>query len=99
MIMGMVEDQYLEWVVEYDIEFYVFELDCLEVVVRVVCKVGKKVKVYVEVEIGMNCIGYEVYELFYVVDFLLKYFDLLQFKGLCIYFVGVESIVNYVWVM
>lgn len=67
----------MEWVIENNIEFYVFELEWLEAVVWVVCKVGKKVKVYVEVEIGMNCIGYEVYELFYVVELLLKYLDFL----------------------
>lgn len=96
MIMGMIEDQHLEWAIEHDIEFYVFELERLKAANRAARKVGKKAKVHLEVETGMNRIGYESSELQEVADLLKAHADHLSFKGLCTHFAGAESIANYV---
>ncbi|MEQ8703080.1 MAG: alanine racemase [Phaeodactylibacter sp.] len=96
MIMGMVEDQHLEWAIENDIEFYVFEPERLAAAVQAAKKVGKKAKVHVEAETGMNRIGYEAHELEGVAEQLKHHPDALQFQGLCTHFAGAESIANYV---
>jgi alanine racemase len=96
MIMGMIEDQHLEWAIEHDIEFYVFELERLEAAVKAARKVGKKAKVHLEVETGMNRIGYEARELEVAAKLLQNHPEQLQFQGLCTHFAGAESIANYV---
>jgi alanine racemase len=81
MIMGMIEDQHLEWAIEHDIEFYVFELERLEAAVKAARKVGKKAKVHLEVETGMNRIGYEARELEVAAKLLQNHPEQLQFQG------------------
>lgn len=96
MIIGMIEDQHLEWAIENDVEFYAFELERLEAAARAARKVGKPALVHVEVETGMNRIGYEAHELEAVAALLKKNHDVLHFQGLCTHFAGAESIANYV---
>lgn len=96
MIMGMIEDAHLEWAIENDIEFYVFEPERLESTVKAARKVGKRAKVHVEIETGMNRIGYETHELEGVANLLKQNADVLAFQGLCTHLAGAESIANYV---
>ena len=96
MIIGMIEDQHLEWAIENDIEFYVFELERLEAAIKAARKVGKKARVHLEVETGMNRIGYEAHELEDAAGLLKRHSEHLFFQGLCTHFAGAESIANYV---
>lgn len=57
MIMGILYDNDIEWAIVYDIEFYVFNYEWLKLVLEKVKKLNCKVKVYIEVEMGINCIG------------------------------------------
>ena len=57
MIMGMIPDEALEWVIDNGIEFFVFETDRLEKAMRAAEKVGKKAKIHLELETGMNRTG------------------------------------------
>ncbi len=96
MIIGMIEDQHLEWAIENDVEFYAFELERLEAAAKAARKVGKPALVHIEIETGMNRIGYEAHELEAVVALLKKHPEALHFQGLCTHFAGAESIANYV---
>lgn len=96
MIMGMIEDEHIDWAIEEDISFFVFELERLEYAAKAAKRVGRPARVHVEAETGMNRIGYEAHELPEVAHLLKKHQKHLQFEGLCTHFAGAESIANYV---
>lgn len=96
MIMGMIEDQHIDWAIEENISFFVFELERLEYAAKAARRIGRPARVHVEVETGMNRTGYEAHELSEVAHLLKKHGEHLQFEGLCTHFAGAESIANYV---
>lgn len=95
MIMGLINNEQLEWTIENNIEFYVFELDRLEKALETAKRIGKTAKVHIEVETGMNRTGFAISELPAVLKLLKNNPVNLQFKGLCTHFAGAESIANY----
>ncbi|HUX53465.1 MAG TPA: alanine racemase [Williamwhitmania sp.] len=95
MIMGMLGQDQLEWAIENDIEFYVFEQQRLEKALEIAKKVGKQAKLHVEVETGMNRTGFAIKKLPWVLQLLKQNSDNLCFTGLCTHFAGAESITNY----
>lgn len=50
MIMGFVDDDYLEWAIENDISFFVFTPERLEKVAEVSKKTSKPARIHVELE-------------------------------------------------
>ena len=95
MIMGLINNEQLEWAIENNIEFYVFELDRLEKALETAKRIGKKAKIHIEVETGMNRTGFAMSQLPAVLKLLKNNSDYLFFKGLCTHFAGAESIANY----
>ena len=96
MIMGWLNNEDdLAWIIQNDIEFFVFEKHRLTSALAVAKKIGTKAIVHIEVETGMNRTGFNSSELKWVQDFLLKNTDFIEFKGLCTHFAGAESIANY----
>ncbi|HSQ45757.1 MAG TPA: alanine racemase [Lutibacter sp.] len=95
MIMGLINNEQLEWAIENNIEFYVFEQDRLEKTLETAKRIGKMAKVHIEVETGMNRTGFAPNQLSAVLKLLKNNPDYLQFKGLCTHFAGAESIANY----
>lgn len=96
MIMGWLNNEEdLSWIIQNDIEFFVFEKHRLTSALAVAKKIGKKAIVHIEIETGMNRTGFNSSELKWVQDFLIKNADFIQFKGLCTHFAGAESIANY----
>ena len=97
MIMGWLSNEDdLSWIIQNDIEFFVFEKHRLTSALAVSKKIGKKAIVHIEVETGMNRTGFNSSELKWVQDFLVKNSEFIEFKGLCTHFAGAESIANYV---
>ncbi|WP_367769325.1 alanine racemase [Flavobacterium sp. WC2421] len=95
MVMGLVQDEDMEWVVANDVEFFVFDKSRLTKATRVAKKLHKKAILHIEVETGMNRTGFEKKELNNVIAFLKKEKEYLIFKGLCTHYAGAESIANY----
>lgn len=95
MIMGMIDNQQLEWAIENDIEFFVFERDRLEAAQKTAKRIGKTAKIHVEVETGMNRTGFEQNEFRSVLKFLASNSDYIETKGLCTHLAGAESIANF----
>ncbi len=95
MIMGMVANDELGWVIQNDVEFFVFDMDRLENAVRIARKQGKVANVHIELETGMNRTGFSSKEVPEVIQFIQKEIRHLRFKGLCTHFAGAESIANY----
>lgn len=99
MIMGWMEDEETEWAIENDVEFYVFEIGRLKAALDFARKVGKKAKIHVEVETGMNRTGYQEEHLEEVMEMMKENEEFIQFEGLCTHYAGAESITNYLRVM
>lgn len=95
MIMGLINNEQLEWAIENNIEFYVFEPDRLEKALQAAQRIGKIAKIHIEVETGMNRTGFAMNQLPAVFQLLKNNTSHLQFKGLCTHFAGAESIANY----
>ena len=95
MIMGMVEHEELEWAIEHDIEFFVFDTSRLEDAISVSRKIGKKARIHIELETGMNRTGIDEAQVEPVVDLIKTNGDHLEFMGLCTHYAGAESISNY----
>ena len=95
MIMGLINNYQLEWAIENNIEFYVFEPDRLEKALQAAQRIGKIAKIHIEVETGMNRTGFAMSQLQAVFQLLKNNTSHLKFKGLCTHFAGAESIANY----
>ena len=95
MIMGQLDNAQIEWAIENDIEFFVFELDRLQVAASTAQKLGKPAFVHVEIETGMNRTGFSTRGLKEVASLLKTFRSEIIFKGLCTHFAGAESIANY----
>jgi len=95
LIMGFVADELMEWVIQNDIEFFVFEKKRLELALKISKKLEKKAIIHIEVETGMNRTGFVQNELNSLVSLLKKEENHIEFKGLCTHFAGAESMSNY----
>lgn len=95
MIMGFIDDDYLEWAIENNISFYVFTLDRLDAVCRVAKKTTKPAKIHIELETGMHRTGLIKDDLDYVAEKLHQNLDYIKLEGLCTHFAGAESLQNF----
>ncbi len=95
MIMGEITNDQLEWALENDVEFFVFELDRLKAAVHTARLVGKPATVHLELETGMNRTGLEPEVLEEACNFIAKNQAHVKLGGLCTHFAGAESIANY----
>ncbi len=97
MIMGMIEDAELEWAIEHDIAFFVFENQRMEQALAAARKIGRPAQVHLEIETGMNRTGLCPDDLPRAAELLRQGMDegRLRFEGLCTHFAGAESIGNY----
>ncbi|MGB6035569.1 MAG: alanine racemase [Cryomorphaceae bacterium] len=95
LIMGMIDNQDMEWAIENDIEFYVFNFSRLDAAIAAAQKTRRKAKVHLQVETGMNRLGFETNELSAVLALAQNNPDRLEIKGICTHLAGAESIANY----
>ncbi|MEX0771335.1 MAG: alanine racemase [Balneolaceae bacterium] len=96
MIMGLIADEALEWAIENDVSFYVFEMGRLRHAVEAAGKVGRKARIHLQLETGMHRIGFEPEEHEEIIRILHQHPDRLKLEGICTHFAGAESVANYV---
>jgi alanine racemase len=95
LVMGLVQDEDMEWVINNDVEFFVFDKGRLTKAAKTAKKTHKKAIIHIEVETGMNRTGFEKNEINTVIAFLKKEKEHVFLKGLCTHYAGAESIANY----
>lgn len=96
MIMGWLDNEQVEWAIQNDIEFYIFDLNFVYETMQTCVKLGKAAKVHIEVETGMNRTGFKkksLGKLLKIIDGNKSCFDV---RGICTHYAGAESIANYV---
>jgi alanine racemase len=96
MIMGMINNEAIEWAIERDISFFVFERNRLKAAVQAAKKIDKPARIHLHLETGMNRLGLEKHKLPEVVDTLHAESDHLIIEGLCTHYAGAESVSNHV---
>lgn len=95
MIMGIIDNAEIEWAIENDIEFFVFDFDRLDAAISHSKKIKKPARVHIEIETGMNRTGFNHNELDSVLSRLKSNYESLSFEGLCTHYAGAESIANF----
>ncbi|HDZ41113.1 MAG TPA: alanine racemase [Bacteroidetes bacterium] len=96
MIMGWLEKDQVEWAIENNVEFYVFDLNFVNEIISSSKKVGKAAKVHIELETGMNRTGFKSRSLNQLLGIMKDNRGCFEIKGICTHYAGAESIANYV---
>lgn len=96
MIMGWIANEDIEWAIEHDISFYVFEFNRLDKTIEIAKKLKKKAKIHLEVETGLHRSGLCGDELKKAVETIKLNEEHVFIEGVCSHFAGAESIANYV---
>ena len=95
MVMGLVNDEDMQWVIENNVEFFVFDKSRLNQAIKISKKINKKAILHIEVETGMNRTGFDKKVLNTVISIVKKEIQHLYLKGLCTHYAGAESVANY----
>jgi alanine racemase len=95
MIMGQIENEELAWAIEHEVEFYVFDQDRLNAAIASAKQVGKKARIHVELETGMNRTGFPQKEIAATFKKIGENLNHVEVKGVCTHFAGAENIANY----
>lgn len=96
MIMGWIDNPEIEWAIENGIQFYVFNRERLEAAIKYSKKVLKPALVHLEVETGMNRVGFSRKEIDSICQTVNQNKEHLKIEGICTHYAGAESIANYV---
>ncbi len=95
MIMGDISPIDEDWVIENEIDFFVFNFYRLEKMTEQAKKANKKINIHLELETGMNRTGFNKPQWKQLVEYLKKNSKQINIKGICTHFAGAESIANY----
>jgi alanine racemase len=95
MIMGMIDNEEIEWAIKHDISFSVFDLDRFQATIAAAEKTAKKARIHLELETGMHRTGFEEHKLDIVSDLIKENADKLFLEGVWTHFAGPESSANY----
>jgi alanine racemase len=95
MIMGFVDDDYLEWAIENDISFFVFTQERLDAVCSISKKTSKPARIHIELETGMHRTGFHEDQLPDVIDKLKINDGNIVIEGVCSHLAGAESTANF----
>ncbi|MCY1636377.1 alanine racemase [Marinifilum sp. D737] len=96
MIMGWIADENIAETIKRGIEFYIFNMNRLNVVLEVASEIEIKAKIHLEVETGMNRSGLTIIELEEAISIIKNNPQFFEIKGLCTHLAGAESISNHV---
>lgn len=95
MIMGLLDDDEIEWAITNDIEFFVFDMGRLKKTIETAKKVKRKALIHIEVETGFYRTGFDYEHLKELMTFLKQERDHFVLRGLCTHYAGAESLSNY----
>lgn len=95
MVMGYMANDQIEWAIENEVEFFVFEEDRIENAIAFSKKIKKPARIHIEIETGMNRTGFALKDLKTLFQKLEQNKDFLQIVGICSHLAGAESIANY----
>lgn len=89
MVMGIYDEQDVKWFIQNEIEIYIGSLDQLKMVIQKAKIVGKRAKVHLEIETGLNRLGLNERILPFVVDLIISHPTEVTILGVCSQLSGV----------
>ncbi len=92
MIMGILYDQDINWAIENDVEFYVFDYYRLPIIHKKAVEIGKKAIIHIEVETGTNRTGMTETYFRKALAYLQENQGHIQLEGICTHLGGAESL-------
>lgn len=95
MIMGMIDEPEMEWAIENEVEFFVFDQGRLEQALAKAKSLQKPVKIHLELETGLNRTGFSGKNLTNALKFIKENKDYFLLEGVCTHFAGAEHVGNY----
>lgn len=96
MIMGWIDENSYDWVVQNQIECWVFDIQRLVRLLKTAAALKQQVKIHIELETGMNRTGFETADLPTIISILHENAEHFELIGLCTHLAGAESIANHV---
>lgn len=96
MIMGFFAKEDTENVIQRELSFFVFDMERLDEAVNASERVGKKARIHLEFDTGMNRTGFSPKKATELIEYVKKHEKYLSLEGVCSHLAGAESIGNYV---
>ncbi len=95
IIMGWIPEVYMETVITKGFEFFVFNIERLELALLAAKAQNSSAKIHLEVETGMNRSGLNNSEFLEAIKIIKANPEHFELKGFCTHLAGPESIANY----
>ncbi|WP_430811151.1 MULTISPECIES: alanine racemase [unclassified Carboxylicivirga] len=95
LIMGWIADEDLPCAIAKGFEFFVFSLHRLYAAQKTALQQGKKAKIHLEAETGMNRSGLDTDQLKQAITFIKEHPAQFELTGFCTHLSGAESISNH----
>jgi len=95
LVLGFIGGDALEWAIERDVAFCVFDHERLAGAAAAALRVGRPARIHLETETGMNRTGLADEELPAVLDFIREHPQQLRLEGVFTHLAGAESVANY----
>ncbi len=95
MIMGIIDNEELEWAIQHKVSFFVFEMDRLKAAVKTASKLKKKARIHIHLETGFHRMGFESEQLEEVANYVEAKSKYLEYDGISTHYAGAESVSNY----
>jgi len=95
LIMGDILDDHIPWMMENDVECFVFNTVRLKALCQQARALKKKAKIHLELETGMNRTGVNPDEWEEMAALLKQFDDCIEVVGMCTHLAGAESVSNY----
>jgi len=91
MIMGFIDDDYLDWAIAEEVSFFVFTMERLKATLARAKALDKAARIHLELETGMHRTGFCEDQLDEIVQLLQSNPEFLRLEGLCTHYAGAED--------
>ncbi|NBC27844.1 MAG: alanine racemase [Bacteroidetes bacterium] len=95
MIMGWIDDDYLEWAITRDVSFFVFTPERLTAALQEARRLDHPARVHLELETGMHRTGFCEDQLDGVIQQIAENKTYIKLEGLCTHYAGAEDYTSY----
>ena len=95
MIMGWISDKNMADIIEKGIEFFIFNIERLQIALTYAKRLNIKVKIHLEAETGMNRSGLDMDDLNRAISIIKENEEYINVVGFCTHLAGAESISNH----
>lgn len=95
MVMGCLSEESIRGAIKRGIEFFVFNIERLDIAIKYAKALNLKAKIHLECETGMNRSGLNTRELNNAISRIKENAPYIELAGFCTHLAGAESVSNY----